>query len=134
MRLPYLPKAGPVRHGDGGGADLATQARHFTLDALKVIENQLKDADLDPKLRFAVARYLLELAWGRPRPAPAILAARETVMLTGALETRFLALLESMTDGDTAEHGRHDGAGADPGAGGGGMARDGAAGAADAER
>lgn len=70
-------KPSAVRHGNGGGAPIDEQARHFTtscltkleklLDAQRIITGPDKtDHEVDdPRLQFWVARYLLELGWGR---------------------------------------------------------------------
>ncbi len=58
------PKPGPVRTGQGVG-DVSTQARNFTSFALTTIDTIARTTP-DEKLRFAAARYLIELGWGRP--------------------------------------------------------------------
>ena len=70
-------KPSAVRHGNGNGVPIETQAQHCTLDCLNKLKDLLnaqkttigkdgfaREVD-DHRLQFTVAKFLLELAWGR---------------------------------------------------------------------
>ena len=136
MRQPFFSqqKPGPVRHGNGGGDDLPTQARHHAMDALNMMVALFKNEELDPKLRFAVAKYLLELGWGRPRAMREPVVETGTTTVTGSAEAMLLAYFKETAFGHEPATQCGGDAGDDRLSGADRMEQHGAGNAADAER
>lgn len=84
-------KTYPVRTGRGDG-DAASQAKHFTSFALQEIERTMTGAD-DEKLRFAAAKYLIEIAWGRPAPMKPV---TESTPLDPQVRANIIAMLDAV--------------------------------------
>ena len=63
-----MPKPFPVKHGDGREVgDIRLQAQHYSTRCLEMLGHVIEDTKVDLKTRFIIAKFLIELGWGKPR-------------------------------------------------------------------